>query len=543
MSNPVPNGGSTEYGNLMGRLGGIRELLDTEFAKKIENTDLSNTSNAVAAGAVATGTVIGAAAIPSFQPSPVTQWVQILGGVADDIVTSASNITRGGIGGLVSIGKVLLGIIGKVIAVTLSILLAIFFIETEIQRISAIINELLSLRDRVTALEEELMGLRTVVTEGFTAVNNNVVAVNDNLAQVQGNIARGIRVATASTNELIKQETFGVKEAVNIVKTDLSEQIEAFKAQEAGEWANNRTWQFDNRAAAVATLVVAGVNAPEGLLDRTHTAVNAVKQTVTDTATKMQQGFENMTQKFKKIGGMIDVGRIIDVINLITGIHNAAMLSRGLLETLFQVVDNGLDAALNAFNIKDIDDEGVDSRKALSTTLDNIGKQIFGVAQWTELKARWAAANRIVSTGTTLLWSVRDLMDNTQNLAEIAAENSAKVNNSLRRAGQIFDAGAWMPENYNYRTLLHRRITNLNEFLGNTTNLAQVFEELTSTTIEIQENIQQIEENNEKFQKALKEGEKTIRPDNDPVKNEETEAKRKPDAVPNVTPNDLNEAN
>ena len=429
-----------------------------------------------------------------------------------------------------------------VLRITLAILMAIFFIETEIQRIGGIINELLSLRDRVTALEAELTGLRDTIAEGFTAVNGNVVALNENLGQVQGNIARGIRVATASTNELIKQETFGIKEAVDTVKGDLSEQIEAFKKQEEDEWKEDKQWRIDNRAAAVATLVVAGVNAADGLLDRTNKTVNKIDDGIGGINDNIKKGFDDAKEKFKKIGAMIDIGRIIDVITLIGVIHNAAMLSSGLLNTLFEVVDNGLDAALNAFNVKSLEDEGVNSRQALSSTLDTIGKQIFGVQTWTELKAKWAAANRIVSTGSTLLWSVRDLMDNTQNLAELAAENSAKVGNALRRAGQTFDTGAWMPENYNHRTLLHRKLTNLNEFLGGAQNLAQVFEELTSTTIEIQENINEINENNEKFQKALKEGEKVIRDDNAPVKAEEDTAKQKPNAVTSVTGNDLTPA-
>ena len=70
-----------------------------------------------------------------------------------------------------------------------------------------------------------------------------------------------------------------------------------------------------------------------------------------------------------------------------------------------------------------------------------------------------------------------------------------------------------------------------------------MFEELTSTGLEIQENISQINENNENFQKSLKDGEKKLRPDNEPVKKEEDEAARKPKQVESVNPSDLNETN
>lgn len=546
MSNTPPNGGSSEYGNMMDHLGGIRTLLDEEFAKKLQGGELLGLVAII--GSVFTpglriiADVTAANNIVPFQRTNVPNLLNQLAGIGDDIAAQAGSIARGGIGGLVQVGRTLLGALAKVLAVAFAMLMAIFFIETEIQRISAIISDLLSLRDRVTALEAELTGLKDTIIEGFNQQTANVVAINNNLENVQGNIARGIRVGLSSTNDLLKRETFGIKEAVQSVKDDLSEQIEAFRTDEQEEWDKNRQWQTDNRAAAVATLTVAGLTAPEGMLDKTSKTVDAINGGIGGINDNIKKGFEESKEKFKKLGSMIDVGRIIDVITLIGVMHNAAMLSRSLFETLFQVVDNGIDAALNAFNVKGLEDEGVDSRKALTETFDNIGKQIFGVQTWTQLKAKWAAANRIVSTGSTLLWSVRDLMDNTQNLAEIAAENSAKVGNALRRAGQVFDTGAWFPENYNHRTVLHRKITNLNTFLANSTNLAQVFEELTSTTIEIQENLNEINENNEKFQKSLKEGEKTIREDNKPVKKEEDEAVKKPNEVQSVTSGDLDKA-
>ncbi len=293
-------------------------------------------------------------------------------------------------------------------------------------------------------------GFEPVTEQGFQAVNSNVVAVNSNLESVQSNLARGIRITASSTNELIKAESFGVKTAVNSVKTELSNQLESFQADFAAADARNQEWQFNNRAATVATLTVAGVTAAAGLLDRTYKNTEAINDGVGGIRNNILEGFEDMKDKFKKIGSMIDIGRIIDTITLITVIHNAAMLSSSLLSTLFQVIDNGLNIALNAMGIKDIDGQQVDSEKSFMGTFDAVAKRIFGVSTWETLKARWAATNRILSTGSTLLWSVRDLMDNTQTLAKIAAENSAKVGNALRRAGAIFDVGAWFPENYSH---------------------------------------------------------------------------------------------
>jgi hypothetical protein len=359
-----PNGGSSEYANIIGGIGNIRQLLDEEFAKKLQSGDLSAVSSAITSGAVTAVGIVSSGVLPGLGPTPVQQLINQLGSSADDIAQNAGNIVRGGIGGLVSAVKALLGIALKIIGVTFAILMARFFSETEIQRISAIINELLALRDRVTALEQELMGLREITEQGFLAVNNNVITVDSNLREVQSNLARGISMTAGSTTKLIKAESFGVKQAVNTVKTELGSQIEAFQSESRTEWLNNRDWQFNNRAAAVATLTVAGVTAPEGMLDKTFQNPTNIKQTVTNTAVKVQEGFQKNFDKFKSVGSMIDVGRIIDVITLNAVIHNAAMLSSSLSQTLFKVVYNGLNIALDALGVKDIEGEAVDFEKS-----------------------------------------------------------------------------------------------------------------------------------------------------------------------------------
>lgn len=217
-----PNGGSSEYSNIINGVGNVKRLLDEEFAKKLAEGDLLALVGLVTAGSSATLQALTANNIVPFQRSNISQLVNSAASIADDVAASTGNIVRGGIGGLVAAGKTLFAIAGKIIAIVLAILMAVFFIETEIQRISGIINELLSLRDRVAALEEELTGLRQVTEQGFQAVNNNVVAVNSNLENVQSNLARGIRITASSTNELIKAESFGVKTAVNSVKTQPS---------------------------------------------------------------------------------------------------------------------------------------------------------------------------------------------------------------------------------------------------------------------------------------------------------------------------------
>ncbi|HAZ49825.1 MAG TPA: hypothetical protein DDW76_17510 [Cyanobacteria bacterium UBA11369] len=97
------------------------------------------------------------------------------------------------------------------------------------------------------------------------------------------------------------------KTAVNSVKTELSNQVESFQADFAAADARNQEWQFNNRAATVATLTVAGVTAAGGLLDRTYKNTEAINDGVGGIRNNIREGFEDMKDKFKKIGSMIDI--------------------------------------------------------------------------------------------------------------------------------------------------------------------------------------------------------------------------------------------
>jgi hypothetical protein len=515
----MTNGGSNEYFNLMERLQTLLTLIQTEFAKKLAQTDIDEQLAAAVQHPVVLGTAF-VMPLPGspFQPTNLIPLVDDLVAGLNGFKTAASGMITGGIGGLVNFAKAVIALLGKVLLFAFAILMAIFFIETEIQRISAIVNSLLQLPEQVAQLQATVNTLATDQKKAFE--QSSAVALG---------IASGVQVAN---NRIVSSST-GL---ATLAKNNHAVNVAEFK--------KISTWQNNNKASVVATLTVAGVNAPNGLLDKTNKAVQATQTKLGEVATSMQNNFNNQLEKLKKVGSMIDVGRILDVITLIGVIHNAAMLSSSLGQTFFQIVDNGLNFALNAFGVKDIDDQGVNSSKAFAETVDSIGKQVFGVATWEQLKAGWAKANKIVSTGSTLLWSVRDLMDNTQNLAELAAENSGKVGNLLRRSGIVGDEGPWFPENYTHRTVLHKKLTDLTQYIQNFQNTAQVFEEITQSGLEIQENIQEIQKNNEEFQKALQQQPPKPTTSNTPLveksAKETTDSQSpeiKPEDLPKPTPN------
>ena len=403
---------------------------------------------------------------------------------------------------------------------------------------------------KIQILEEEVAGLETLIkenhTESMTKMNSvvtNVSAVKSDTSDIKVELNNGVGMLSrdiGSLNSVFSQRLT----AIDTKQTTMDEYAKA-------KWDLNEYWQVNNRAAVTATLTAAAIEAPNRPLDVIRTSilttqhkVEKATEGVPSNATNdadytaaiaggtavaagtvgyatwkgMNGGFKDVK---KKLGSMINVSEIMQALTLITTFHNAINLSRNIGVTLFSVVDNSMNLILKSMGVADVDGAEISTSKSVSQFLDNTMKTIFGVQLWTEIKADWAAANRIVSAGNTLLWSIRELGDNVGTLATLACENTGKIGNSLRKSGVIFNGGPWFPENYSRGNTWGVRMTN---FLEGVQNTAEIFENLTSTALSVQQNVADIKENHEKFQKTLKEDLPKLTESNKPITDAEIAA-------------------
>ena len=181
--------------------------------------------------------------------------------------------------------------------------------------------------------------------------------------------------------------------------------------------------------------------------------------------------------------------KILNVLNLAVNLHNATMLSSEIGETLGDAISN----ALNTIGIKDAEGSPIDFNEVVSNSVTNLIQSIIGTENYQALLTKFAKANRIYQTGMNLLSSVRNMIDATTSVAEIAAENIGVVGNALKRAGAIREnAFPNLPEKIDGQSRFIR-------LLEKTEDTVDTLERITSDTLEISEELNQIKEDRQEL--------------------------------------------
>lgn len=209
----------------------------------------------------------------------------------------------------------------------------------------------------------------------------------------------------------------------------------------------------------------------------------------------------------------------MNAITTITVIHNAAMLSRSLAETLGDLTTNAIQTFAPFFGIPDETAQQFDLNEVLGKQVDEFMKNLLTPDVWNGTKENWTKANRIISTATNIVWTVRSIGDSTQQIAEWTAENTGRIGNALKRFRVVGEnAYSWMPERVTGQSAFRNR---LQRFLDGQENIENAASSLNSTISEVRsarEEFNELKEQRENFNKAVKDAFPNSRPDNDATK-------------------------
>ncbi|NJQ97935.1 MAG: hypothetical protein HC784_10525 [Hydrococcus sp. CSU_1_8] len=162
----------------------------------------------------------------------------------------------------------------------------------------------------------------------------------------------------------------------------------------------------------------------------------------------------------KKAWRATRMDKILNALNTILLIHNAAMLSNNLAQTLGEVTSQ----LLHTINIRDEKNNPLDINGQLSTLLDSWMRSVFGAENWTTAKRNWAKANRIISSTSNIVWTIRSMQDSAREIMEWTAENTGKIGNALKRFRVVGEnAYKWMPERVTMTNAWTRKIDRFRE--------------------------------------------------------------------------------
>ncbi|MDJ0795801.1 MAG: hypothetical protein QNJ51_03015 [Calothrix sp. MO_167.B12] len=201
--------------------------------------------------------------------------------------------------------------------------------------------------------------------------------------------------------------------------------------------------------------------------------------------------------------------RAFNILNLLTNLHNAAMLSSNVVQTLTATFDAG--ANLIGINIKDKDGNNISTGGFVGQIFNDALKKLFGATVVENFYQTLSKANRIYQSATNLLDDVQGMFDSARQLGELTANNTGKIGNALKKAGAIYEnAFDWMSEKNNAASAKQKKwdavINGINEVDDKISN----FNSIIGTVQSVKDNVEQLKQSKKEFEESLKKSQGSI---------------------------------
>jgi hypothetical protein len=216
--------------------------------------------------------------------------------------------------------------------------------------------------------------------------------------------------------------------------------------------------------------------------------------------------FDHISERFNKLWKQLGIDRLINILTLAAAIHNAAMLSRELGETLLDTLTSVLQAVQGWFpgflSTPDGEPMDLDLQELFGEKLETFLKGILGAENYTELKASWIKANRILSTAANMLDAVRSMMNALVEGLQTVGSWVAKIGNGLESEGIVSErTWPWMDESPNFG-----RFSNLGRYTDQLENLedaASSIQQLAEASVEFTQSATELTKESQELVKLL----------------------------------------
>lgn len=226
--------------------------------------------------------------------------------------------------------------------------------------------------------------------------------------------------------------------------------------------------------------------------------------------------------------------KVLDVLTFIGVMHNVSMLSRNLGQTFLEVVGQGIQAV----GIRDEENKVIDVNEVVSENVEGLLKNTLGVETYNGINQAWNKANRIISSASAVIQTIRSIGDSTAELMEWVAENTGRIGNGLKRWRVVGEkAYPDMSESAQAHYKGRGRFDKLTGTLTNAEDRLSVYEQATSTVIELEEETSELIQNYGEFRKSVIEGVPDPWADNQPIK-EANDADKAASTAPNIEVSD-----
>lgn len=225
------------------------------------------------------------------------------------------------------------------------------------------------------------------------------------------------------------------------------------------------------------------------------------------------------------------IGKLINLLTLISVMHNVAMLSRDVGESIADLMSN----ALAVVGIKDEEGNQLDINELVGTSTRSFFETVLGVEVYADLSLRWKKASRIVNSAAMIVYTVRGLHDTSKDVLEWTAENTGKIGNALKRWGVVGERSyPWMSERVKSQDAYRLKFQRVTDGLESLEDTASSLSQVTGDAREIQEEFGELQQQKAAFKELVSntapDGIAESSPQNLPIATVEGQAKADNDA-------------
>ncbi len=229
-------------------------------------------------------------------------------------------------------------------------------------------------------------------------------------------------------------------------------------------------------------------------VDATKAQTVANASAISSIATLLATVWDFLQNKIGKVLNILNnsvVDRTLAVMNLATNIHNAAMLTRDIGETLGSVVDNVI--SLTPLRFTNSEGSQVQFTDFVGSNFRAFLVSVLGAENYVSLVLQWQKANTIYHSAMGVLNTTQSMLDPISSAVEYGMENVSKIGNSLKEDGVVSE-NAYPAMDETIRARRVNRFERLNDTLEGAENIASNLSSVTSSAVSVKEDWKQLRE-------------------------------------------------
>ncbi len=374
-------------------------------------------------------------------------------------------------------------------------------------------NKQIETNAKLAGIEPETIQGYPILDYQITSVNNPFNSIIDNLIP-QINLEQGGGISEMEYEELSNRLSTEINSAVStglVALTAIANKIDLQTTpdaiREAAETAVcNTTSPTGCMTQNIRNPIQQGQANLQNLFTNGLQGIDLVQgqvilDMVTDTNNFMKTAWSNLR-----------INKILDYLNTILLIHNAAMLSKNLAASLGDSISALANNTIDL--IKNEDGSDIDINATIGTSLEQFLINLLGAENYTDINQTFQKSSRILNAATNIINTIQFSLAGLAEGLETVGNYTGRIGNSLKKAGAVFESAyGWMNENFRVKTGRLGEIQSVIDGLETVENITSDLENVTYEFREVQDNVTQIgtEFNKIKTEVREKETEKTTR--------------------------------